>query len=41
MASESPIFAIHKRGKVRLKNNPFHQVVSMEKATFASSGKMA
>jgi hypothetical protein len=37
----TPIFAIHKRGKLRSKNNPFRQVLSMEKGTFADSGKMA
>ena len=41
MLSVSLIFAIHKRGKLRPKNNPFHQVVSMEKGTFANSKKMA
>ena len=49
MVSVSLIFAIHKRarpnrkgrGKLRPKNNQFHQVVSMEKGTFANSGKMA
>jgi hypothetical protein len=41
MMSVSLIFAIHKRGKLRSKNSQFHQVVSMEKGTFANSGKMA
>jgi len=39
MPAVSPIFAIHKRGKMRPKNTPFHQVVSMEKGTFANSEK--
>ena len=33
----SLIFAIHIRGKNEPKNNQFHQVVSMEKGTFANS----
>ena len=41
MVAISPIFAIHKRGKMRLKNNTFRQVVSTEKGTFANSKKMA
>lgn len=41
MPAVTPIFAIQKRGKLRPKNNPFRQVLSMEKGTFADSKKMA